>query len=383
MSAMVEEKMTTARGLKGVVIGPSTISYVDGENGRLIYRGYSIEELAEHSTFEEVSFLLWHGRLPKRAELGAIRKELASEFQIPAWIAALIRQLPPSTHPMDVLRTAVSALSGDDPLTEKTGFEFDLKKAVKLTAKAPTIVAAYDRIRKGKDPIPPDPTVSMAANFLQMLHGRPPSPEVARALDVILILHADHGFNASTFAARVTVSTQSDMYAGVTSALGTLKGPLHGGANQKVREMLGEIREPSNAAQYVKDRLAVGGRIMGFGHRVYKTTDPRSNVLRDKSRILGEATGNPKLYRITQALEEVMKLEKGGKLPPNVDLYSASCYEYLGIDTDLNTSMFAIGRMPGWTAHVIEQLGDNQLIRPLADYQGERNLTYVPPDKRE
>lgn len=374
--------MTTARGLKGVVIGPSTISFVDGENGRLIYRGYSIEQLAEHSTFEEVSFLLWNGRLPKRVELEALRAELASEYGIPGWVVSLLRQLPLSTHPMDVLRTCVSALSGDDPLTEKSGFEFDLKKAIRLTAKVPTIVAAYDRIRKGKDPVPPDPTVSLAANFLQMLHGRPPSPEVARALDVILILHADHGFNASTFAARVTVSTQSDMYAGVTSALGALKGPLHGGANQKVREMLGEIREPANAAQYVKDRLAVGARIMGFGHRVYKTTDPRANILRDKSRILGQATGKPKLFQITQALEEAMKHEKGGRLPPNVDLYSASCYEYLGIDTDLNTSMFAIGRMPGWTAHIIEQLSDNQLIRPLADYQGERNLTYIPVDQR-
>lgn len=374
--------MTTARGLKGVVIGPSTISWVDGENGRLIYRGYSIEQLAEHSTFEEVSFLLWHGRLPNRLELDAIRAELASEYGVPGWIVSLIRQLPPSMHPMDVLRTSVSALSGDDPRTEQGGFESNLRKAIRLTAKAPTIVAAYDRIRKGRDPVPSDPTVSLAVNFLQMLHGRPPSPEVARALDVILILHADHGFNASTFAARVTVSTQSDMYAGVTSAIGALKGPLHGGANQKVREMLAEVRDPANAAQYVKDRLAVGGRIMGFGHRVYKTTDPRANILRDKSRILGEATGKPKLFQITQALEEAMKHEKGGKLPPNVDLYSASCYEYLGIDTDLNTSMFAIGRMPGWTAHIMEQLADNQLIRPLADYQGERNLTYLPIDQR-
>jgi len=382
MNIVIDDKMTTARGLKGVVVGASAISLVDGENGRLIYRGYSIEDLAEHSTFEEVSFLLWHGRLPKRQELDALRKQLAAEYGVPSWIVDILRKLPATMHPMDVLRTAVSALAAADPLTEKKGREENLAKAVKLTAKTPTIAAAYDRIRKGREPIPPDPTLPLAASFLQMLHGKPPAPELARALDVILILHADHSFNASTFAARVTVSTESDMYAGIASAIGTLKGPLHGGANQKVREMLGQIHAPENTARYVKERLAIGERIMGFGHRVYKTTDPRANILRDKSRVLGEITRKPVWFQITQALEEAMKSEKGGKLPPNVDLYSTSCYEYLGIDSDMSTPMFAIGRMPGWTAHVIEQLNDNTLIRPLSDYSGEQGLKYLPIEKR-
>lgn len=366
--------------MKGVVVGPTTVSFVDGQNGRLIYRGYSIEDLARHATFEEVCHLLWHGRLPKRDELDALRRQMAGEASIPEWLVNLIRNLPPKTHPMDVLRTAVSALGGEQGDLDQS-FETNLVRAVRLTAKTPTIIAAYARLRKGEDPVPPDPSLPLAARFLKCLHDKSPDDESARALDVLLILHADHGFNASTFAARVTVSTQADMTAGVTSAIATLKGPLHGGANQAVRMMLQKIKDPSLAEAWVKSELAQGRRIMGFGHRVYRVLDPRARILREYAKMLGERSGRPIYFEITRRLEEVMRQEKP-RLNPNVDLYSGCCYECLGIETDLYTTMFAMGRMPGWTAHILEQMADNQLIRPLSDYQGERDRAWVPIEQR-
>lgn len=370
------------KGLEGVVATTSGICYIDGEQGVLAYRGIDIHDLADHSNFEETCFLLWFGRLPKRNELREVRERLAEERKLDASILNLLRIAPKHALPMDVLRTAVSALSFYDPEFQKNDHDANVHKAIRLTSQIAMIVAAYDRIRKGKDVVEPDRNLSHAANFLLMLNGPSPSHTAERALDIALILHADHELNASTFAARVTAATLSDMHSAITSAIGTLKGPLHGGANEAVFHILMAIdRDGADPVEYVKGMLAQKKKIPGFGHRVYHTEDPRATHLRKMSRDLGQSSGEPKWFEFSNRIEEFIKGDK--KLNANVDFYSASTYHTLGIEVDLFTPVFAVSRISGWSAHVIEQLDDNRLIRPRADYVGPMYpAKYVPMDKR-
>ena len=373
---------TAPKGLEGVVATTSSICYIDGERGVLAYRGIDIHELADNSTFEETCYLLWHGRLPSRSELKELREHLAEERKIDASIIYRLQLAPKHALPMDVLRTLVSALSFYDPEEKNNDHDANFRKAVRLTSQIAMIVAAYDRIRKGKPVIEPDRTLSHAANFLLMLNGDPPSKTAERALDIALILHADHELNASTFAARVTAATLSDMHSAITSAIGALKGPLHGGANEAVFHILEAIdASGADPVEYVKGMLAQKKKIPGFGHRVYHTEDPRATHLRTMSRDLGHASGQAKWFEISHAIEEFVKADK--KLNANVDFYSASTYHTLGIDVDLFTPVFAVSRVSGWTAHVIEQLDDNRLIRPRADYIGPSYPQhYLPMEKR-
>jgi citrate synthase len=372
------------KGLEGVVATTSSICYIDGEQGVLAYRGYDIHDLADRSTFEEVCYLLWFGRLPKADELKTLSQRLASERKLDASIINLLRLAPKHALPMDVLRTVVSALSFYDPEFDRsnTDHEVNVNKAIRLTSQIAMIVANYDRIRKGKPVVDPDPSLSHAANFLLMLNGTAPSKTAERALDIALILHADHELNASTFAARVTAATLSDMHSAVTSAIGALKGPLHGGANEAVFKILQDIvAQGADPVEHVKDMLAQKKKIPGFGHRVYHTEDPRATHLRQMSRDLGQSSGDPKWFEYSQKIEDFVKKDK--KLNANVDFYSASTYHVLGIEVDLFTPIFAVSRVGGWTAHVIEQLDDNRLIRPRADYVGpEYPQKYVPVEKR-
>lgn len=367
-------------GLQDVVVATSAICAIDGARGILTYRGYDIHDLAKNATFEEVVYLLWYGRLPKRAELETLEKQLAEHRPISPEIIDLLKRLPPPQHPMEVLRTAVSALSLYDPEAEDMSAEANRRKALRLTGQMGTIVAAFGRIREGKDPISPDPTLNFAANFLYMLQGKAPNSEDARWFDVALILHADHSYNASTFAARVTASTLSDMHSAITSAIGTLKGPLHGGANEQVMKMLLEIQTTDKAEACVRNLLAQKKKVMGFGHRVYHTEDPRATVLRKMSEELGRRTGQTKWFEMSKKIEDLMIREK--KINANVDFYSASAYYVLGIPIDLYPLIFAVSRISGWTAHVLEQYANNKLIRPLAEYTGPTNLKYVPIDLR-
>ena len=377
--------LTTTRapkGLEGVVATTSSICYIDGEQGVLAYRGIDIHELADNSTFEETCHLLWFGRLPRRNELKELRDRLAEERKLDASVINLLRLAPKHALPMDVLRTTVSSLGFYDPEEKSNDREANVHKAIRLTSQIPMIVAAYDRIRKGKPVMEADGSLSHAANFLLMLNGSQPSPTAERALDIALILHADHELNASTFAARVTAATLSDMHSAVTSAIGALKGPLHGGANEAVFHIL-EMINSSNAdpVQYVKSMLAQKKKVPGFGHRVYHTEDPRATHLRQMSRDLGQSSGEPEWSEMSRRIEEFLKAEK--KLNANVDFYSASTYHTLGIDVDLFTPVFAVSRISGWAAHVIEQLDDNRLIRPRADYIGPTYPQhYVPIEKR-
>ncbi len=373
---------THNRGLEDVVAGESSICYIDGDNGVLAYRGIDIHELADHSNFEEVCYLLWHGRLPNRAELNDLKLCLARERKLDASIISLLRQAPKHALPMDVLRTMVSALSFYDPEEKNNDAEANLHKAIRLTSQIAMIVAAYDRIRKGKPPVEPDRGLSHAANFLLMLTGEPPSKTAERALDIALILHADHELNASTFAARVTAATLSDMHSAITSGIGALKGPLHGGANEAVFKILEQIDQSgADPVEYVKGMLAQKKKVPGFGHRVYRTEDPRATHLRQMSRELGESSGQSKWFDYSRRIEEFINSDK--QLNANVDFYSASTYHTLGIDLDLFTPIFAISRVSGWTAHVMEQLADNRLIRPRADYIGpEYPQPYVPIERR-
>ena len=364
--------LTTAhasKGLEGIVATNSSICYIDGDQGVLAYRGYDIHDLADHSTFEEVCYLLWFGRLPKADELRSLKQRMAEERKIDASIIYRLQLAPKYALPMDVLRTIVSALSFYDPEFNKNDHDANVNKAIRLTSQIAMVVANYDRIRKGKPVIEPDRSLSHAANFLLMLNGAPPSPTAERALDIALILHADHELNASTFAARVTAATLSDMHSAVTSAIGALKGPLHGGANEAVFKILTEIDSSgADPVEYVKGMLAQKKKVPGFGHRVYHTEDPRATHLRKMSRDLGQSSGNPKWFEYSHAIEEFVKRDKN--LNANVDFYSASTYHTLGIEVDLFTPIFAVSRMSGWTAHVIEQLDDNRLIRPRAEYVG-------------
>jgi citrate synthase len=357
------------KGLEGVVATTSSICYIDGDEGVLAYRGYDIHDLADHSTFEEVCYLLWFGRLPKDDELKSLKQRMADERKLDASVITLLQLAPKRALPMDVLRTVVSALSFYDPEYDRNDHDANVSKAIRLTSQIAMIVANYDRIRKGKPVVEPDQSLSHAANFLLMLNETAPSKTAERALDIALILHADHELNASTFAARITAATLSDMHSAVTSAIGTLKGPLHGGANEAVFKILKEIDSKSaDPVEYVKAMLAQKKKIPGFGHRVYHTEDPRATHLRQMSRDLGHASGDPKWFEMSQKIEDFVKADK--KLNANVDFYSASTYHTLGIDVDLFTPIFAVSRAGGWTAHVIEQLDDNRLIRPRADSSG-------------
>ena len=359
---------TITKGLEGVVAATSGICYIDGEAGVLAYRGIDIHELADKSTFEETCYLLWFGRLPRKNELAELKQKLAAERKLDPAIYNMMRGLPKTATPMEVLRTAVSALSFYDAEAEKIDHDANVRKSIRLTSQLAMIVAGFDRIRKGKNVVDPDPSLSHAANFLLQLNGEKPTATAEKALDVALILHADHELNASTFAARVTAATLSDMHSAITSAIGALKGPLHGGANEAVMRLLFEIdKNGEDPVEHVKNMLANKKKISGFGHRVYHTEDPRATHLRAMSRDLGRSA-NPKWYDMSARIEQYIKNEK--HLNANVDFYSASTYTTLGLDVDLFTPVFAVSRISGWTAHVIEQLDDNRLIRPRADYVG-------------
>jgi len=370
------------KGLEGIVATNSGVCYIDGERGVLAYRGIDIHELADHSNFEETCYLLWFGRLPKRAELKELQHQLAEERRLDPAILQLLREAPKSALPMDVLRTAVSALAFYDADNRKNDHEANVRKAIRLTAQIAMIVAAYDRIRKGKTLVEADKSLSHAANFLLQLNGSEPSATAERALDIALILHADHELNASTFAARVTAATLSDMHSAITSAIGALKGPLHGGANEAVFRVLSAIvREKADPVEYIRNMLGQKKKIPGFGHRVYHTEDPRATHLRAMSRDLCRASAQPVWFEMSEKIEKFVKAEK--KLNANVDFYSASTYHVLGIEEDLFTPVFAVSRISGWAAHVIEQLDDNRLIRPRAEYQGpEYPNRYVVLEKR-
>jgi|SRR5580658_667808 citrate synthase len=373
------EPSEVQRGLEDVVALESRICFIDGREGRLIYEGYDIRDLAARSTFEEVAYLLWYGQLPSRSQLDDLRARLGELRSLPPPLAQQIESMPTESAPMDVLRTGVSALALFEPDESKPG-SGSIGGAQRLTAALPTIVGTFHRKRAGLPPLKDRPELSQAAYLLYALLDREPTELEAKAVDVALILHADHELNASTFAARVTASTLSDLYSAVTSAVGTLKGPLHGGANERVMELLDQIGTPELVETVVRDKLARHERIMGFGHRVYKVEDPRATILREWSRKVGEAKGNLRYYELLRKVEEVVHREKG--LYPNVDLYSGSIYSLLGIPHDLFTPIFAFSRVSGWTAHVLEEYQDLRLIRPTAKYVGPIDLKYVPIDER-
>jgi citrate synthase len=370
-------------GLEDVVATTSAICYLDGDKGVLAYCGYDIHDLAPNVSFEEVCYLLWHRRLPTRAELGDLQSQLAAARPLPEPALRLMRSLPPADG-MDAMRTIVSALAHYDPELADTTPQAQYRKAVRLTAQAATIVATWGRLQAGGAPVPPDPVLGQAANFLYMLTGNRPAPVAVRALDVALTLHADHELNASTFAARVSAGTLTDLYSAMVGAIGALKGPLHGGANADVMRMLLELGEdalPERIDAVIRGKLARKEKIPGFGHRVYRTEDPRATHLRRMSQELGQRTGQTRWFEISQRIEALVKAEK--KLNPNVDFYSASVYYALGIPIGLYTPVFAVSRMSGWTAHVLEQYANNRLIRPRAEYIGPPYPQHVVPlDRR-
>jgi citrate synthase len=368
-------------GLEDVVAADSSICYIDGERGVLSYRGIDIHDLADHSSFEEVCYLLWEGRLPRREELDATRRAIGGERPLSPDTIQLLSQLATRLSPMDSLRTMVSALVVTDPDATDMSPAANRRKAIRLTGQVASLVAAHHRLRKGQPVVEPDTSLGHAEDFVRMLNGANPSAEATGAFDVALILHADHELNASTFAARVTAATLSDMHSAITSAIGTLKGPLHGGANEAVMKMLLEIDSLDRVDDAIRDRLARKQKIMGFGHRVYHTEDPRATHLREMSKKLAESSGRTKWYDMSRRIEKLMNEEK--KLNSNVDFYSASVYYMLGVPIDLFTPLFAVSRVAGWTAHVLEQYENNRLIRPRAEYIGpEYPQPYIPIDKR-
>ena len=373
----VESEPKKVAGLAGIIAGKSSVGFIDGKVGDLRYFGYDIHELAEHSTFEETVYLLWHGDLPSRADLADFTTSLAAQRPVHPAVLDFIAAAPPDATPMGLLRTAVSALGHYDPDAEDMSVAANKRKAGRLTAQLATLVAAIHRGRLGLETVAPDPALGHAANFLYMLNGERADPTKTRALDVALVLHADHGFNASTFSAKVTAATLSDMHSAVTSAVGTLKGPLHGGANQRVRAMLDDIGTVERVEEWVDAELEAKRKIMGFGHRVYKVEDPRARHLREHARALqGAADGShTDLVGISQRVIEVVAERKG--LAVNVDFWSASLYSYLGVPPDLFPMIFALSRISGWTTHVMEQYADNKLIRPRADYIGPAHRAYV------
>ena len=376
--AIQEYRGALDKGLEGVVACSTAISTIAGTT--LLYRGYTIEDLAENATFEEVVFLLWYGRLPKADELERFERELQAAMPLPPESFGWFHGLPTEVHPMDFLHAVVAGLSLHDPDANVIQFDANIRKAVRLTARLATINAAYDRVRNGQWPLQPLPGRSLAWNFLYMLHGREPEPKRVRQFDTCLILHADHELNAGAFSARVTSSTLSGMYSSVMAAIGTLKGPLHGGTNEQVMRMLQEIETPKRLQAYLDDALGGKRKVMGFGHRVYKEGDPRAAILKRMSRELTAETGHPELYEMSAAIEEIMQERKG--LIPNVDFYSATVYYSLGIPIDLFTPIFAASRVAGWCAHILEQYSNNRIYRPRGKYVGPVELHYKPIDER-
>ncbi|MED2917111.1 citrate synthase [Bacillus thuringiensis] len=374
-----ENVMTVIRGLEGVVATTSSVSSIIDDT--LTYVGYNIDDLAENATFEEVVYLLWHRKLPNEKELAEFNEIVSEYYKVPGEILTYLKQVDLKiAHPMSVLRTAISMLSLYDESAEIMDEKSNYLKAVKLQAQVGTLVAAYARIRKGLDIVEPRKDLSLAANFLYMLNDREPNEVEIEAFDKALVLHADHELNASTFTARVCVATLSDVYSGITAAIGALKGPLHGGANENVMKMLTEIGEEENVESYIHNALQNKVKIMGFGHRVYEQGDPRAKHLREMSKRLCVLLGEDKWYNMSIKIEDIVTKEKG--LPPNVDFYSASVYHCLGIDHDLFTPIFTISRMSGWLAHILEQYENNRLIRPRADYNGPTHQVYVPIAQR-
>jgi citrate synthase len=370
-------------GLEDIVATDSSICFIDGDRGVLSYRGYDIHDLARFATFEEVCHLLWHGHLPQKHELGDLQSQLAAARPLPEPIIRLMKMLPPGDG-MDALRTLTSALAHYDADAHDNAPRASYRKAVRLTGQMASLVATWGRLQKGGGPIAPDPALGHAANFLYMLLGERPDPVAVRAMDVALVLHADHELNASTFAARVAAATLTDMHSAVVAGVGTLKGPLHGGANAEVMKMLLEIGQdapPDRIDAFVRGKLARKEKIPGFGHRVYTTEDPRATHLRQMSHDLGKRAGNLKWFAMSERIESIVKAEK--KLNPNVDFYSASMYYTMGIAIDLYTPIFAVSRISGWSAHVLEQLANNRLIRPRAEYTGPAYpQTWVPLEQR-
>lgn len=370
--------MTIAKGLEGVVVCNSEISSI--VDGVLTYRGFNIDDLADNATFEEVAFLLWNGYLPTKAELNRLKDKLDQYAEVPKPVIHQLKMYPKNVHPMSVLRTVVSSLALFDEEAEDYSVEANKNKAIKLTAKIPTIITAYARIQQGLEPVEPKKGLGFAANFLYMLIGKEPTPVSVKAFDKALVLHADHELNASTFAARVTTGTLSDIYSAVTTAIGTLKGPLHGGANEQVMATLEEIATLDRIQPVIQYKLNNKEKIMGFGHRVYKNGDPRAKHLREMSRQLANQSGDTKWFDMSKEIEELVYEKKG--LQPNVDFYSATVYTYLGIPRKLFTPIFAMSRVTGWTSHILEQYAHNRLIRPRAEYVGKTNQSYVAVEQR-
>lgn len=370
-----------APGLKGVIALDSDLTFIDGEHGTLIYRGYPISELAEQAAYEEVVYLLWNGHLPTQAELDDFTADLRAARTLPSAVIDLLRTIPADAHPMAVLRTAVSTLGLYDEEADTMEPEANRRKATRALAQIPSIIAAFARIRDGKDPVEPLDEASMAYNFLYMLNNETPGDAAEQIFNTCLVLHADHGLNASTFTGRVIGSTLSDLYSALTGSIGALKGPLHGGANREVMRMLLDIdTSDHDAVSYVKKRLENGERVMGFGHRVYKTMDPRAAILQDMVKDLSEEKGDMRWYNYSMDILNTMKAEKD--IDPNVDFFSASTYYQLGLDPDLFTPIFALSRTAGWCANLLEQWDDNRLIRPRAQYVGPTDQTFVPIGER-
>lgn len=376
-----DEKIQIHRGLKGVYFDRSRVCYIDGRAGELRYRGYSIHDLAQHSTFEEACYLLLKGELPTRAELDAFTAELRKARVLPAPIYDVIRTIK-NAHPMDVLRSAVSALSAFDPETADKSPAATLRKGVRLTSQVPMIVAAHEHIRNGREAVAPDERLNHAANFLYMLKGRKPSPDAARLMDMDMVLHAEHGSNASSFAARVVAGTDADLHGAITAAVAALAGPAHGGAAENVMRMAQEIGDPANTAEYVRKKRANKEPVMGFGHRVYRAEDPRARHMRAGVEKLSREMGQPQWYRILEGVVEAMKPYARHGVNVNVDFYAGVVYFLNGIAEDLFVPIFAVGRVPGWTVQVLEQLENNILLRPLTLYNGPEPRDYVPIESR-
>jgi citrate synthase len=379
---VADDKIEIRRGLKEVYFDRSRVCFIDGRAGELRYRGYSIHDLAEHSTFEETCYLLLKGELPTRAQLAAFDAGLKAARTLPAPVLDVIRAVK-HAHPMDVLRTAVSALSAFDPDTADKSPEATLRKGVRLTSQVPMIVAAHEAIRNGREPVPPDPALSHAANFLWMLKGAKPSADAARLMDTDMILHAEHGSNASAFAARVVAGTEADLHSAITAAIAALSGPAHGGAAENVMKMALEVGDPAKAAAYVKAKRAAKEAVMGFGHRVYRAEDPRARHMRAGVEKLSREMGQPQWFRILEALVAAMAPYARHGVNVNVDFYAGVVYYLNGIKEDLFVPIFAVGRVPGWTVQVLEQMENNILIRPLTLYTGPEPREYVPVAKRE
>lgn len=374
------------KGLEGIVVAESKTSLVNGAEGKLVYEGYPIEELAENALFEEVAFLLWNGRLPNKAELESLRSTIATEAALPKEMIAQLKSWPVKADPMAMLRTAVSALAMYDKDSEDNSVEANRRKAIRLTGQITTICAAWDRIRKGEEPIAPRKDLNLSQNFIYMLSGNEPDATASEAINVYLVLLAEHGMNASTFASRVTVATGSDMHSGIVSGIGTLKGPSHGGANAEAMHMFLEIGDPNNVDAWFKKNIKEGDRrIMGIGHRIYKALDPRAAILESKAKALAESSGNEKWFQIAKKLADAARADQyfiERKLFPNVDYYSAIVLYTIHLDVDMFTPLFAMARVVGWSAHIIEQFANNRLIRPDVNYVGPMGLQWTPVDQR-